>query len=106
MSTDTQQISQEMVEMTCDCLKFSLSWDGRSHVLKVDGFESKNEAKKYLRSLETGVSWLLINNNVPVEANLDPQEVSYVEDREFSDNSSSFMVLTTRSLQLRLAFLR
>ena len=89
LTTDIQQISQEMVEMICDCLKFSLSWDGTSHVLKVDGFETENDARKYLRSLQVGINWLLINNDVPIEANLSPQEISYVEDPlNASDNLS------------------
>ena len=89
LTTVIQQISQEMVEMICDRLKFSLSWDGTSHVLKVDGFETENEARKYLRSLEAGINWLLINNDVPIEANLNPQEIIYVEDPlKASDNFS------------------
>jgi hypothetical protein len=80
LTTGIQQISQEMVEMICDCLKFSLSWDGTSHVLKVDGFETKNEARNYLKSLEAGINWLMINNDMPIEANLNPQEIIYVKD--------------------------
>ena len=58
-------------------------------MLKVDGFETENEARKYLRSLEAGINWLLINNDVPIEANLNPQEITYVEDPlKASDNFS------------------
>jgi len=49
-------------------------------VLRVDGFENENEAMTFLGSLETGINWLLLNNDVPVDVNLAPQEISYFED--------------------------
>jgi hypothetical protein len=80
LATEIKQIGQEKIQRSCGRLKLSLSWDGSCHVLRVDGFENENEAKKFLGSLETGINWLLLNNDVPVDVNLAPQKISYLED--------------------------
>lgn len=80
LADEAQQISKENIHMTRDSLRFCLNWDGKQHVLIVDGFETENEAKEYLDNLNTGMNWLLLHSNIPVKFNLDPQEIKYFED--------------------------
>ncbi len=59
---------------------FTLKWDGYYHVLKVDGFQSEDEAALFLKQSQAALSWLLLSNGVAFTAELEVQSVRYFDD--------------------------
>jgi hypothetical protein len=77
---DDRRISQDELQRTLGHLTFTLSWDGTYHILRVDGFQSEHDGNAFLKSLHSSIAWLLLDCDVPVEADLTPQHVAYCED--------------------------
>lgn len=80
LPSDGRRISQEEMQRSVGDLTFKLSWDGRYHVLLIDGFRTEEDGREYLKSLRSSFAWLLLARDVPVEAELTPQDVTYYED--------------------------
>ena len=77
---DGRRISHDELQRTVGHLTFTLSWDGQYHILLVDGFRSDHDGNAFLESLHSSIAWLLLDCDVPVEAELTPQHVEYCED--------------------------
>lgn len=80
LAPDGRRIGQDELRRSIGDLTYTLSWDGRYHVLRVDGFRSEDAANECLRRLHSSVAWLLLERDVPVEADLTPQRVTYCDD--------------------------
>lgn len=57
-----------------------LNREGSTYVLTVKGFESETEARDYLANIRSGLTWLLLNRGVSIDASYNPQEVFLADD--------------------------
>ena len=62
-------------------MEFSLTKENSElYIIKVEGFDSENDARAYNYKLWAGLKWCLLNLNLPSETVIEPQDIEYYDD--------------------------
>ena len=69
------------VTESLDGLRFTLSANREArYELRVDGFDSNEDALRFIPRVWLGLVWLLLNRHIPFAVSLDPLEITYAKD--------------------------
>jgi hypothetical protein len=61
-------------------LSISLTQDKDFYILTIKGFDSEQEAQAYVRNISVGLNWLLLDQDLAIQAQQDLSTVAYAED--------------------------
>lgn len=71
-------------------LAIKLSQNDYHAVLEISGFESSDDAEKFVERLYAGLMWVMVDQKTPLEASLELDSVHYTDDPEAAAENLSF----------------